>query len=155
MNLEDLQRKLSVLQRASGITDEQLTLMEQEQARREQQKADRIKAEAERQKRDAERTREIRALAAQLVASGRLQIEVNGIRIEALREDLCLPCPSCGAPINEASTVIYTLAEGWHGYGNNRFVMGSPLMRPPFMVPLTCPACNVGAPALIQLMIVK
>jgi rubrerythrin len=147
------------------LTDEQLEkIAEQDRLnkqRAEQRERDRIEAAA----RDAEKVNEIRRKAVEFVNNGRIIVSLQGVRVPTITEGLAVPCPECGAPIQQSiQDPLFIFARDWIACEDPaiRYSGNSPVLRtsqghfmtsPAYLDTLKCPSCKKTALCVAQLVI--
>lgn len=136
-------------------------------------KHEKITAEKnERRRQDAERSQieqrkreqEIREKGRDLVSTGRILINVRGVSVPTVDENLCAACPACGAPLVDSAEPVYSFAHMWLTTpADQRFGSYSPLIRqdgigtlrptPFYLNPVRCRSCKELSLVAVQLVV--
>lgn len=148
-------QSLTDKQVADIIKQEKITAEKQERKRQ-----DAERAQIEQRKRE----QEIREKGRDLVSTGRILINVRGVPVPTVNENLCAPCPACGAPLVDSAEPVYSFSHMWLTTpADQRFGSFSPLIRqegigtlrptPFYINSLRCRSCGEQSLVCVQLVV--
>jgi hypothetical protein len=134
--------KINILQKYPGASDEQL-LVYQDLADRKAREKIELPLRLERERADRDRViKEQQAATKAAVMSGKLRIRVNVTRIEALPDDLKLPCPSCGGYLPGVHQTLCYTGEICRENPKLTDAIGRPGFPGVWYAGETCPGCG-------------
>jgi hypothetical protein len=147
------------------LTDDQIEKVA-EADRIKKQRADQKARDQEQARiREAEKVKEIKAAAVRFVRDGRIIVNLAGVRVGTITNDLGVPCPECGSSIQQSvQDPLFLMSQWWMEcedpairYSGNSPVLktsqGHFLSSPVWLDTLRCPSCKATALCVVQLVI--
>jgi hypothetical protein len=150
----------------ANLKDEQLLFYQAQEEKEAKGRA--VKAEGDRLGKiaAAAREKEIKALAVEMVKSGRMLVTVRGKRINTVSKDLTIPCPGCGSEMSLVNP-LFIFAEIWHDTPENsrfnglsrlvirsaRNPLGNLCGAPLFIFAPDCHSCKATSHVMVELVV--